>query len=720
MGFGRYALGVGALLCVFGSFGAGAAALRCYLLPEWEGAQARLAEIVLALALLVITLEVLGSVDLFRLVPIVVASLVVGWGLRAWVGRTLQRDRTREPAASSVDLAGAVGVVLALVVAGVVLAEWAGITLQSFDRGILGADSVAYHLPWAASFAQSGQITSIRYTDFEWLTGFYPATAELFHALGIVLMGTDVLSPGINLVWLALVLLAAWCVGAPRGLGPATLVGGALAMAPPMLFFSTAGSADNDVAGVFFLLAAIALWIGVGTAEESSTRPGPAGAGAARGGRPAHALSAALLPAAAATGLALSVKLNLIPAVAALTVAVIYWAPGEARGRVARTWVATAALTGGFWYLRNLFAVGNPLPYFSFFGLLPTPSPPPSQEHNNYSIVNYLTHPHLLSGFFPTKLADGLGPWWIQILAVAVIGAGLCAAVGPGRLVRLLGLVALVALAGYALTPGSASGPWGHPRGFFLNLRYMAPALAVAFTAAPLATPFAGRRMRWVPLIGLSAIFAATVAQARLWGPGYSLRGQLLTAALFLLAGLVFVNRARLRLPGPIPVRKLLATTAVLLLGVAGVAAGYGGERHYLRDRYRDEQGLSAVSTLWQWAIHLHDQRIAVSGTFGWYFGYPLYGSDDSNRVVYLGDRGRHGSFTTFPSCRAWREALDEGHFQYLVTTARRVMWSGAIRSSPEGSWTTGDPAVRLLFPRRGRAPIQVWKITGRLQPDAC
>ena len=82
MSLGRYLIGVAALLCVLGSLGVGAAAVRRYLLPDWRGAHARLAEIVTGCALLVAIMEVLGTVGLFRLVPMVVGSIAVGSALR--------------------------------------------------------------------------------------------------------------------------------------------------------------------------------------------------------------------------------------------------------------------------------------------------------------------------------------------------------------------------------------------------------------------------------------------------------------------------------------------------------------------------------------------------------------------------------------------------------------------------------------------------------------
>ncbi len=92
--------------------------------------------------------------------------------------------------------------VLGLVAGAVVTAAWAAPTLESFDYGIRGFDSLWYHLPFAASFAQTGQIVSLRFGDVEYLSQFYPATSELLHAIGLVLLGRDTLSPALNMFWL--------------------------------------------------------------------------------------------------------------------------------------------------------------------------------------------------------------------------------------------------------------------------------------------------------------------------------------------------------------------------------------------------------------------------------------------------------------------------------------------------------------------------------------
>src|ERR1700756_4140310 len=251
MSLERYLIGVTALLCVLGSLGLGATAVRRYLLPDWRGAYARLAEIVTGCALLIGIMEVLGTVGLFRLVPMVVGSIAVGSALR--LGLTSRSGARVVP--SRATRPGVTAVVLILIsVAGlvVVLLLWTGRSLQSFEHGITSADSIAYHLPHAASYAQTRQLWVIGFTDYDYLNGLFPATSELFDALGIVLMGDDVLSPGINLIWLALTMLAAWCIGSVRGLGSTSMLAAALVMATPMMVGSNAGNAHNDVLGVFF------------------------------------------------------------------------------------------------------------------------------------------------------------------------------------------------------------------------------------------------------------------------------------------------------------------------------------------------------------------------------------------------------------------------------------------------------------------------------------
>ena len=686
----RYALGLLGLACVVSSLGAGAVGLRSMILPQLRGVVARLADVVLGLALLTAVLEFLGTVRLFSFVPVLVISVAVG----LWLSRRCAVARPRSDPRSRAARFAAWRFVVPMTTVGMVMAEWMGSTAQSYQQGILGLDSVWYHLPLAASFARSGQITSIRFSDVEYLTGFYPATSELVHAFGIVLMGDDVLSPAINLGWLGLALLAAWCVGASRGVGGASVIGGALALAVPMMLFSNAGSADTDVAGVFCALAAVALWLHGSTTGDRRV----------------------IVVAGIAAGLAVSVKLTLIAPVVALTVAVIVQ-PGERRRRVAALWLAAVAGAGGFWYVRNLIAVGNPFPWFSL-GVLATPQSP-LQQHTSFTVADYLTYPTVLRDAFAPALADGLGPWWVVILAVAVVGPLSGIAAGRDRTVRIAGMVALVSLVGYLVTPGTASGPFGHPVGFRLNLRYAAPALALALTIGPLALRGAGRRWQRASLCGLAAIFMATIAQQRLWLGAYGRSGLLVPAALVLTAGGAALGPWALARSRAVGTRVVAGVaTAVVLFG--GATAGYAEQRQYIRHRYVSGAAPRSLAPLWKWVRTVRHARIALVGTFGGFFAYPLLGVDDSNEVDYVGHHGPHGSFTSITTCREWRRALDAGHYRYVVTTASRNVWTHALGFSPEGDWTGEDPAARLVIARSAHAPVAVYRLRGRLDPDDC
>ncbi len=699
VGVARYALGVAALLVIGGSLALAAVALRRRLLGDWTGAPARLAESVIALALLTAILEAVGTIGLFQLGPVVGVTALTSLGVARAAGMP-GRDHSRQ----AVVPHGRAGLLVALLAAAAVLAEWAVPTFQSYDVGIRTFDSLWYHLPWAASFAQTGQVTGLRFTDVEYLTAFYPATAELLHGLGIVLFARDTLSPALNLLWLGLALLAAWCVGRPRGLGPATLTGAALALGTPMMTFSQAGSAANDVLGVFLLLAAVALLVNA----EGAKGPG------------AWPERAPLALAAVAAGLAIAVKLSLLAPVAALTVGVLALAPAGRRRAGAALWLGPLILAGGFWYVRNLIAVGNPLPWVSIPGLS-TPAAP-LQAHTAFSVAHYIVNGRILHRFFEPGLTSGLGPWWPAIVVAAVLGPLLCV-LAPGgrqRSTRVLGLVAVAALLGYLVTPESAAGPSGQPLGFAFNLRYSAPALTLALTVLPLAPFLGGARRRVIVLGALAVLMVATLAQTRLW-PSSDLAGAVaLGAALALAAALARTLRGRRR-----PRTRLVA--GLLVLGLlaplsAAAAGGYLLQRHYLRGRYAYQPGVSSLSGVWAFFRHVHDARVGIVGTFGGFFSYPLYGLDDSDHVQYVAGHGPHGSFTAIGTCPRWRATVNAGHYRDLVTTPSRDPWHPrALGPSLEGAWTASDPAARAVYTHRAAGQtITIYELHGALNPATC
>jgi hypothetical protein len=674
---GRYALGVAALAVIAGALGLAAVALRRRVLPDWTDAPARLAEAVIGLALLIGILELLGLVGWFVLGPIVIACVVVGGVITVWAGPPTRASARRRRGTTI-----GVGTAIALVAGAAVVAEWAALTIQSYGVGIRGFDSVWYHLPWAASFAQTGSVASLRFTDVEYLTPFYPATAELLHGLGIVLLGRDTLSPGLNLLWLGLMLLAAYCIGRPRGVGGATLVGAALAMSTTMMDYSQAGAAANDVVAIFFALAAVALLM------QDHERP------------------ATIVLAGVAAGLAVGVKLTVLAPVLALTIGVIAIAPRGRRAATAGWWLGPLILAGGFWYVRNLVAVGNPLPWTSLHGLLPTPAAP-LQQHTGYSVAHYLTTSGFWSRFAQPALAAGLGRWWWLVLAVAVLGPVLCLTWPKAdRMTRMLGFAALFSLAAYLVTPETAAGPAGDPLGFAFNLRYLAPALALCLSVAPLVPPLAETPpARLATVAGLAVILAATLAQPKLWPGAHT-------------AGAIAIGAGAIALIALMRARVAVVAAAILAL----VIAGYPLQKHYLKARYVYHPGVSYLAPVWSMFRDIHHARVGIVGTFGGFFSYPLDGLDDSNRVLYVAQRAPHGSFTPITTCARWRSQVNSDHLNYLITTPARDPWHPRkLQASPEDQWTASDPAAQPVYRELATGqPIVVYRIRGPLNPASC
>src|SRR5581483_1699904 len=152
--------------------------------------------------------------------------------------------------------------------------------------------------------------------------------------------------------------------------------------------------------------------------------------------------------AAVAAGLALSVKLNLLGPVAALTLAAVALTSGGRRRSAIGWWIGGLVLAGGYWYARNLIALGNPLPWFGF-GVLPTPHPPPLQHGNNYSLADYATYPGIVRQWLVPALNVNLGPWWPALVAAAVVGPLVCLFSKRDRVTVAAALIALASLVAY-------------------------------------------------------------------------------------------------------------------------------------------------------------------------------------------------------------------------------------------------------------------------------
>lgn len=665
LGAGRYLLGVGEIALLVGCAWLGASRARERLLPGFEGAPAHLASAVLALALLIWAAEVLGSFSLFEPAPylLVVAGAGVGmrtllprvaWGVapRPQLARTMGRPPRQDPRVGAL-----VPTLIALGVAAVATIHFAGGVKTRLGTGMTGFDSTWYHGPFAAGFFQSGDTWSLHFIAPQFLAWFYPANGEIFHAVGMLAFGRDILSPLLNLGWFVGCLVACWCIGRPYRIGPWSLALGAVALSVPALA-DQAGEARNDIVGIFFLLAAVAIaltaWRGRGE-EERGLSVG------------------ALVVIGLAAGLGAGTKLNFLLPAAVLLAGLVAVAPKGARVRALVASGLAALAGGGYWYLRNLVHAGNPLPWVHHLGPISLPAPEQALGGREaHSVFGYLTDGAVWSDWFLPGLHHGLWFLWPLLGLAALAGLSLAvASIARGHQVRALaGLVGLASALAWLIAPTSASGPEGMPGGFESGLRYLAPALILGLTLLPV------------------------------WGP---LRTRLAARSTFRSHSGPKDERARFgsRLP--------LAIGALVLVVVV---VGYPVQRHYLDRRYADPSfttpGLNAA---FAWSRDVSDARIATTSTRQ----YPLFGTDLSNHVQFIGLERPHGGFEAPATCRQWRRLLDEGGYDYVVASRDRLE-PGKPPYPPQAGWTQGPGAEVVLR----KPPTVVFKLRGPLDPSGC
>ncbi len=194
--FGAYLAGSLSLVAIVASLGFGAYWLRRWIVPEFSGALARLAEITLGVGLFVLVLYLLGSLSILREGWLISVAIALGLAT-GLVGRArAPRDVTPvEP-----PNVGMWPLLIAIAVASFTVAEWTFPSLLSLDRGMFGGDTTWYHMPFSARFAQDASTVALHFTDpMRLVVWFYPATSELINGAGIVVMRNDFLSPLLNM-----------------------------------------------------------------------------------------------------------------------------------------------------------------------------------------------------------------------------------------------------------------------------------------------------------------------------------------------------------------------------------------------------------------------------------------------------------------------------------------------------------------------------------------
>lgn len=701
---GGYIAGAIELALVLGSLGLAATRVRARLLPAWEGAPARLAETVLGIALLVWVAELLGLVGLLREGILLAACLAVGiasLAVRPAAGRgpALPRGNV-EPLAALV----AVGI------AALLFAHWGLQTKVALNNGISNFDSLWYHLPYAADIAQSGSVTGFHYTDTVFLNWFYPQNSELIHATGMLITERDTLSLFLNLAWLGLALLAAWCIGRPWGRGPHCLAAVAIVLEAHTLIFREPGSGKNDVVAAALLLAAVAILVNGWAARSKDSPPQTADRGL-------RIDPMVLAFAGLAAGLAVGTKLTVLATVAALTVVVVLLAGGGARLRAAGLWLGPLLAGGAFWYLRNLIAVGNPLPQVQHLGPLTLPGPERLQTARpDFPILHYAGDSGVWRDYFEPGLSEAFGAFWPLVIAVALAGALLAIVRRGYPLLQMLGAAALFGLIAYLATPLSAAGEEGAPVAFGINIRFAIPALLIALALLPLGRGLQGRWVGW-GLIGGSVLLLALTddADAVLRQPERAFGALVAVLAVGVPALLLFLRRRGVLQGGAL-------AACFVGLGLLVAAIGYPVQRDYLDSRWRDFDPQQHLDTSYRWAAEKSGARIGMAGTTIGLLGYGYYGKDLSNEVVYLGEKGPQGAFNAIRSCSAFRRAVNDAELDYLVSGPfLNFAHQSRPKFSPEAGWIRGDSAVRAKSrDGAGVERVTVWKVDGRLDPAGC
>jgi hypothetical protein len=382
-------------------------------------------------------------------------------------------------------------------------------------------------------------------------------------------------------------------------------------------------------------------------------------------------------------------------------------------------------VTGGYWYERNLVAIGNPLGSALHLGPIQILGP---LQPASTTVGTFLFNRHDLAKWYLPGLRLSLGPAWWAIVALAAAGlvAGSVFSSGPVR--RMLALVGVISAGAFVFTPQLLTLPpfYAHvPYNFVFNLRYSFCAMLFGLLLLPIIPlPRLGieatRRSRAVIVGAYGLIVVATQTDAAIWplsvfstrfaAPaqgvdsliGLALGLVVLAIGLFILFGRADQLLRRLS-------RGLLTTSIVFVL----VAGGFGLQELYLHDWYQ-----SSLSPLSTWTRHIQDSRIAITGSAK-NIMYPLAGENDSNYVQVIGKQEANGSFVNVTSCAEFDRLISTGHYRYVVATTTGDPLDPTAAGSLQVEWLSRDPAASPVFRAvvAGLYVASVYRIEGT--PDA-
>jgi len=574
----------------------------------------------------------------------------------------------------------------ALLTTGLAFGAFLGGVGDRVRTGLTGFDSTWYHGPIAAEIARTGDTLSPHFVAPQFLTWFYPHNSELLHAIGLIGFGSDFPSLFINLALFIGCLAAGWGIGRVTGAGPLSMAGVALVIGAAV-FADQAGEARNDLAGTFFLLAGVAL------AVHSADRP-------------VDRLPGLVLIVALAGGLAAGTKLNFLPAGLVLAIGSVYLVPGRAR-RAVLPWALLGVVLGGaYWYLRNLVASGNPLPWMTEVGPLSLPGPDQATGGREPgSVASYLGDLDVISDYLVPGFSSAFGDGWPVLLVLALIGTVLGLRRGTPAAWKIGALATLAVTVSWAFGPTSAPGPAGEPVGFPSGLRYLAPGLAIGMALLGMTVG----RQGGLPRFGLAALLLL-LAPFAVFAADSPTLGQLSlaigSAVLMTLGGLALtLTPTRVTRAMTVP---LAALMVFVLLGF-----GYLARDSFEKNRYASPRFVTAgLADAYRWARE--SRRGTRIGTTASRI-YPLTNPGLDNEVFFVGLRQPRAGFTRATRCRDFVSAVNADRPDYLVASLDREGFRTDF--PPEVSWLDSDPAAEPVF---RTPPTALFRLTGPLDPDRC
>jgi hypothetical protein len=537
-------------------------------------------------------------------------------------------------------------------------------------------DALSFHLPGVARWIQSGSVWQNDELVPGYAFGNYPHYGDFLQLASVLPWRNDFLARLVNVPLLGLAGVAVYAIAselrAPRALSVSM---GAALVAVPTATVSALLEGQVDT----LMLAAFGIGV-VFLLRHART----------------GALSD-LVMAGLGIGIAFGTKWYALPYTIALLAgwAVVLWRSGAGPRLVARRGALLGGVVlaaGGFWLLRNLIEVGNPLfpQKVSALGTVIFDAPRDTvRERYGQTISEYLGNGPVLKEFvWPTLRA------YLRVPGGLVVAGSLGAAVllvrdrlrgrswpRSGAAVSIL-LLAIVLAVLYTVTPNSALGPEGRPIFISAAARYLAP--AVLFAAA--VTAWAGGRSRWLGLaIQLGAVVGIVQSMELTLDVPHRRVVQGALAVALAAAAVALWPRLSARLgPGRRRPALVVGIIAAALLVVVG---GYRFEESFNDQRYRDvDTPLTYINS------HAPSgAKIGIAGSWGADPPpiLPSFGPRYRNRVEFVGPMERE-MLRTYRRRGPFISALTRGRYDLLLV---------------------GRFAATAGFPRKlpGERPEEVW-----------